>query len=147
MNSYFLNEQQRQQLRESHPYQFDNVMKQYKTDLAANTHLNWGEEEWKKAFHWVGEKWFEHSQRSSLTEAWQKASEDFHRHYTKTVDASSIATDPIKNPLFQEDFEILLAEKLKRDNKGTRMIFQVFVGLVIWKILIIIIFQKACVAQ
>ena len=147
MNAYFLNEQQRRQLRESHPYQYDNVMKQYKTDLAANTHLQWNEEEWKKAFHWVGDKWFEFSQKGELNEAWQKASEEFHRHYTKSVQASFDVTDPFKNPLFQEDFEIEAAEKLKRDKKGTRMIFQVFIGLVLWKILIIIIFQQTCVAQ
>lgn len=134
-------------MRESHPYQFDNVMKQYKTDLAANTNLQWSEEEWKKAFHWVGEKWFDLSQSSSLREAWQKTSEEFHRHYCKGIQACDTPTNPLKNPLFQEDFEVILAEKLKRDKKGTRMIVQVFIGLVMWKILIIFIFQQTCVAQ
>ena len=148
MNTYFLNERQRQELRAKHPYEFDNVLKQYKKDLAVNTGLQWSEEEWKKAFHWVGEKWFELSRQSSLSQAWQKTSEEFHRHYApKVTPARSEFVNPISHTAFLEDSEVHDIEKKKLANKGTKMIMQVFIGLVLWKILIIVIFQKACVAQ
>ena len=147
MNSYFLNAEQREQLEKTQPKEFQEILKKYKADLVAITRMNLNEEDWKKVFTWVGETWFQKSQTLPLLEAWQKTGEEYNRTIKPTLFISAPAIDPIKYPTFQEDFEIVKDEDTKRANKVARMCIQVFIGLVIWKILIIIIFQKACVAQ
>ena len=147
MNSYFLTKQQREQLKETKPKEFQEILSQYKADLVSLTSQPLSEEDWKKVFTWTGETWFERSQTLSLREAWQKTGEEYHRKFLPSLQRSSSSVNPIKHPLFLEDFEIQNEENAKRLNKVTRMCLQVFIGLVIWKILIIIIFQKACVAQ
>lgn len=149
MNTYFLTTQQRKELHQKNAAEFNGVMKQYKMDLATNLASLWSEEEWQKAFQWAGQTWYENTRTMSLTEAWHKASEEFHRKYISTYPhqgAESIV-NPLVHTAFLEDFEVAQQEKLVREKRGTKMIVQVFIGLVIWKIFIIVLFQQACVAQ
>lgn len=155
MNPFFLDEQQRKFLLEKSPTEFKDILHHYKLDLLANTQLQWSAEDWQSAFRWAGDNWYNKSQQMSLTEAWQKVSEEFHRSFkpgfraqTQSAQSSNgTPINPVKHPEFLEDAENLQIESTTRANKVTRMMLQVFIGLVVWKILIIVIFQKSCVAQ
>lgn len=142
MNPFFLTQEQRETLRAKNPSEFNEILKHYKTDLASGTYSLLSENDWQKAYRWAGEKWFENSKDVSLTIAWQRVSEEFHRSFRKTlIERNSLIPNPITHAAFLEDFEVKNLEVKKQNKLGTKMIIQVFIGLVLWKILIIYVFQ------